>query len=316
MSKLNLNALVKLIEEVMEGTPEPLHEAAERNAIPYPTLRLRPGWGESGSEDRLVVDRLMRSLPPARGLGGIKARIQGIETILKECKRQCQVGTDVQEALGHILILEAISSLVHTMRSSPSGRGEVFESFLAAIIGVQQVGHEASTTKTLADIEGGISAKYFGGKSARPVKGALSLLPEAGEIDYVIALSAAESGIIEFYHLVVTEDFVKTGATQQGGVLKGPHIATGKPSEFSISPKVWHVDDKRFARLDLGSPKEIRAVALEYLKGADAKLVTIYDNLNLLTNQLDKYFIDGEKKAATDAEGTLGVLQQNVTVLT
>jgi hypothetical protein len=306
------------VEEVM-GTPLASineQERAERSAIPYPVLELRPGWGDRDSVDRAVVDRLISSLPPAEGVEGIAERINVIAKILEDCKRQCQITTDVQEALANILILEAISALVHRMHATPGGRGEIFESFLAAIIGVSQMGQEVSTTKTLADIGGGISAKYFGGMSARPIKGALDLLQADETMDYVIALAPKGKNYIEFYYLPVSFEAVMADVKRdEDGTLRGSMIDKSDPTQFSIPISGWRKEANRRARLDLGSPKEIREVARQYLNGADIKLVQIYDSLNQLTNQLDRYFIEGDSAASTEAQKTLQSLQEKVVVL-
>ena len=318
MSKLDLQTLVQLVEEVM-GTPlASLNEEdrAERSAIPYPVLELRPGWGDKDSVDRAVVDRLINALPEAEGVEGITERINAIAQILEDCKRQCQITTDVQEAHANILILEAISALVHRMHATPGGRGEIFESFLAAIIGVSQVGQDVSTSKTLADIGGGISAKYFGGMSARPIKGALDLLEADGEMDYVIALAPKGRNYIEFYYFPVAYQVVMADAEREpDGSLKGSMIDKSDSTQFSIPISMWRKESNRKARLDLGSPKEIREVARQYLNGADIKLVQIYDSLNQLTNQLDRYFIEGDSAASTEAQKTLQSLQEKVVVL-
>ena len=328
MNKLKLSSLLELIEEVLDTQPANIKEAkvvgqkGARNVIPYPTIKLSAEWGTPGTQDRAAVDRLLAGIKDAapKGIEGIKKRIQAVESIIVSCKQACKAQTSIGAALGEILILDAISSLVYEMNTSPGGRGELFESFLAALIGVEQIGQQ----RGLEDIKANISAKYMGSKNREGIKGSLGFFADKAaavtdpgdtiggeegappaaapakapkEISYIIAVGNEKTNNIKFYSYLLDRETA---------------FKHKKGASFLIPVKVWAENNDPFAELNLESRDAMRAIATTYLDGLGSRLTEIYAHMNELANNLDNYFINGTGRSAVAAEKNLKDLQANV----
>ena len=245
--KLNMNSLVRLVEQVM-NMPIELQEDGKikqvrfSEVISIPTLTPSEAWGDPSSQSRQDIDKVFRSIT---GGQNIKSRLASINKFLdtKSAKNKRSPGL----IMNMMMITEALQATLNDFNESASGF--VFEGFMAALTGGRQ---EAGRVKGTLPIEDFVAFSEFGNDvpvslklltSGGVVKGSFAnivdflLVRGAPEIKYLIAYKTTTRQGVEglmFFAFDVTKDnfadFIK-GTNDEG--LFAPYSVEDAKSIFA-----------------------------------------------------------------------------------
>ena len=150
---LNMDALVGLVEEVLQETPDSakiIKEEKEGTSsggrfsvhIPIPKLTPTEAWGDPNSMARQDVDRVFSAI---RRQGSIKDRIAHVNSFLDpEQALKKAPGGKVNTLLSMMQIIESLQATLNDFNESSAGF--VFEGFMAALTqGRQEAGRVGGT---------------------------------------------------------------------------------------------------------------------------------------------------------------------------
>ena len=178
--KLNMNSLVRLVEQVMNSPIELQEESAVGDVgkkkvvrfsevISIPRLTPSEAWGDPSSQSRKDIDKIFRSIT---GGQDIKKRLESINKFLnpETAKNKRSPGL----IMNMMMITEALQATLNDFNESASGF--VFEGFMAALTGGKQ---EAGRVAGTLPIEDFVAFTEFGGDSL-PVS--LKLLTSGGNV--------------------------------------------------------------------------------------------------------------------------------------
>ena len=182
--KLNMNSLVRLVEQVM-NVPIELQEDGKikqvrfSEVISIPTLTPSEAWGDPSSQSRQDIDKVFRSIT---GGQNIKSRLASINKFLdtKSAKNKRSPGL----IMNMMMITEALQATLNDFNESASGF--VFEGFMAALTGGRQ---EAGRVKGTLPIEDFVAFSEFGNN----VPVSLKLLTSGGVV------KGSFTNIVDFY---------------------------------------------------------------------------------------------------------------------
>ncbi len=144
--------LIEMIEELIEApaleVPPSLNEA-ERFSMSIPIPRLVPSesWGDPNSQSRKDIERIFASITREPS---IQARIAHINSFVdpKLAKRKGQ-GLRFNAILNMMMIIESLQACLNDY--SESSGGFVFEGFMAAVTGGQQIAGRVGGTLPIED---------------------------------------------------------------------------------------------------------------------------------------------------------------------
>ena len=181
--KLNMNSLVRLVEQVMNSdltAAQKLVEETEKRfsmTIPIPKLTPSEAWGDPKSQSRKEINKIFSSIT---GGADIKERIGNLNRFLNP--ESAARKRSPASILNMMMITEALQATLNDFGDSSAGF--VFEGFLAALLGGHQQADKVAGTLPIEDFmafsEFGqgvpVSLKLLSGKT--PIKGSYTNLAD------------------------------------------------------------------------------------------------------------------------------------------
>ena len=239
----------------------------------------------------------------------LESKIASLQSMIKDCDEACVNSKDVGEILAGLVFLDSLASVIYDFNDKTGGF--LFESLLSALLGgkSRQVPTPGGPYQAIEDIvdsdgETPLSLKFFFSGASQYVKGSYKNLNRGIEkyqrpIRYIIALknrSGDDVLSIDFYGFDVGNenypgDFGGYGADMVGGYRGGS--GNGLPVKRATSSNF------KLGTLDLGSRKEMQERAQKYVDRLGANLFDIYTQLENLTNNVNKYFLNSPEAKAS-----------------
>lgn len=284
---------------------EGIEASEQKKTISFPKLRISEQWGTPGAEDRKIIE-MFTSKISGDDLG---SKISSLQSMIKDCDEACVNSKDVGEILAGLVFLDSLASVIYDFNDKTGGF--LFESLLSALLGgkSRQVPTPGGPNQAIEDIvdsdgETPLSLKFFFSGASQYVKGSHKNLNRGIEkyqrpIRYIIALknrSGDDVLSIDFYGFDVGNenypgDFGGYGADMVGG-YRGAS-GNGLPVKKATSSNF------KLGTLDLGSRKEMQERAQKYVDRLGANLFDIYTQLENLTNNVNKYFLNSPEAKAS-----------------
>ena len=208
--KLNMNSLVRLVEQVMDSDIEEVPKLDEKTekrfsmTIPIPKLTPSEAWGDPDSQSRKEIDRIFASISGGKDL---RERINTVNKFLniESAKRK----RSPSAILNMMMITEALQATLNDFNESASGF--VFEGFLAALTGGKQQAGKVAGTLPIEDF---VAFSEFGGpgtpvslkllSGTTPIKGSFTNI-----VDFLLVRGAPEIKYLIAYKLRSGKDIVE-----------------------------------------------------------------------------------------------------------
>ena len=285
-----LNEWKKYINE-QEGV-----EAEEKTrTIAFPKLRISEQWGTPGEEDRKIIEMFTKRIAG----NDLASKIASLQNLVANCDEACVSSKDVGEILAGLVFLDSLASVSYDFNDKTGGF--LFESLLSALLGGEsrQVPTPGGPNQAIEDIldsdgQTPLSLKFFFSGASQYVSGSYKNLMKGIEqyqrpIRYIVAIKNRQGDdvlSVDFYGFDV-------------GSGNGMPVNKVKSSNFKLGT------------LDLGSRKDMRERAEKYVDRLGENLLSIYSELESLTNNVNKYFLNSpeEKNAALDARKNADALK-------
>lgn len=293
----------KLEERTMAGAQVDTKSTEEARVLKLPKFSLSENWGNPDSEDRQTISMFMSKI----GGTTIADKINSINSFVKDCKETCINSKSVPEILSNLIILESLSSLITDY--NPQTGGFLMESFLAGLLG----GPRSRQVKGSGQIEDiynyagdPISVKFLspGSKVSASEKYLVSALNNTKKpVTYLlIQKQKADKQIIglDFYTFTV-------GASELG--IQGDF----EYNQFPLSQDEIQSSGQRIAEtLDVGSKEQLKQIANNYTKNLGDHIFSVFNNLDSLIQNVNKYMLNNDKGAGRAAAGNAQKLKDSI----
>ena len=235
---LNFETLCQLIEEQMDFTGEVKKQTIKEEkqarfsvTIPFPRLTPSEAWGRPDSQDREEINKIFKSIT---GGEDIRARIDSINNFLdpESAKRKRSPSL----VINMMMIVEALQATLNDY--SESAAGFVFEGFMAALTGGQQITGKIGGTLPIEDFvafsqwgtDQPVSLKLLSGST--DVKGSFTNIVDflfvrgASAIKYLVAYKKTAGDVVEKLNIfafdITRKNFVDFIEGALGNALLAP----------------------------------------------------------------------------------------------
>ena len=311
MSKVTGKDLERLIESMFSGNNivvkedvPPVASSTESKSmeLKLPKFALSDKWGNPDSEDREII-RLFTAQIEGNTIG---EKITNINKFVADCDEACVEGKQVSQILSNLIILDSLSSLISDY--NPLTGGFLMESFLSGLLGGKSKQVRASKGK-IEDIYNynnkALSIKFL--VPGTPISGSKRLINnyilEAKEpITYLLIQKQREKGEkvtigLKFYTFTIGSD-----------EIPGDFNVNQMPlDQDAVIPKATEI-----ATLDFGTKQQLKNIADKYVARLGDRVLVIFDELDQLTNNINKYLIGNEKSAGTAASSNAEALKVKI----
>ena len=209
MEKITLSRLTQLIEEVRKGQGSKiiLKEKETRapsvtaqiagsdgdrpdKTIPFPTIKITEDWGIPNSEDREILELLMKNVQGDT----VEGKLSSVQDFL-----QYQPGRKINEIFSNLLFTEIFSNIMDEYNASTAGF--LFEAFLAGLFGGErslQIADKDEETGNLPIVDVELKGVPYSLKLLSPgtdVKGSFfNLVNHFDKSEYLIYLVVEKQG--------------------------------------------------------------------------------------------------------------------------
>tara|TARA_R110000824_G_scaffold25938_1_gene89837 strand:- start:537 stop:1592 length:1056 start_codon:yes stop_codon:yes gene_type:complete len=316
----------------------------KQKTIALPQFRINEKWGEPGSTDRKNIRVFFRQIVGKT----LPQKIAYINNFINNCKEECIRGRGTSQILSNLVLLDSLASIIYEYNYATGGF--LFEAFLAALYGSRAEQIPATQTKTgesgadIADIldssRNPVSLKFYKagkGKGSKQVGGSLrdlrhSVLKYGQPMKYLVVLkNEGDQGAvdtIDFYEFTVGSRGRRVG-DGTGPMAKfrstPSKTTTFFAEDFIKEPKKnsprWEIPlgsikgHEPVAILDFGSQEDLKGLASKYVEQLQNEVTVIYNNLDLLTNNINRYLVDNNKTAGTKAATNASELHNATQIL-
>ena len=296
-------------------------DGTEDYVLRLPKLRISEQWGTPGSDDRQIIEMFTSKIKGAT----LKEKIESLNNFVAGCDEMCASQKDVSEILANLVFLDALSSVIYDFNDMTGGY--LFESILAALFGgsAEQIetkgGRYQDVTDIVDDRGRNLSLKFFFSQASQYVGASYNNLVrsivKAGEpMIYIVAVknraSKGDKNVmsIDFFEFSVGHEEIKGDydAIEVGKGEYGAHNSGyGLPIKYATAQRHY------LGTLTLGGSREAMAkVAQRYADRLGSVLHEIYQQIDLLSNNVNTYFLESpdEKDAALKARQNAEVLKK------
>jgi len=283
-----------------------------------PKFRISEKWGTPGDESRQEIEMFLNKIPA----GNLQQKIQFVNKFINDCKEKCVEKNSTSTILANLVFLETLATIIYDFNYSTGGF--LFEVFLAALLGTdaQQIVATQSRKKgeagDIADITGPsgepISLKFFKESGSQYISGSLrdlkaSILKYGRSITYLVVIKSpgqegGDVSKINFYQFELGAYVDLDPDSEYLKLVQGDFIADQfeKGPQFKIPVKrVINKLKKPYAELNFGSRKALHDVAATYVDVLGSDIENIYNALDRLTKNINKYLVNDDTSAGTAA---------------
>jgi hypothetical protein len=297
------NLRITLQEKTMPSAPVNTEPTEEVRVLKLPKFALSEKWGQPDSEDRKTISLFMDKI----GGTTIGDKINNINSFVNDCKETCINNKSVPEILSNLIMLESLSSLITDY--NPQTGGFLMESFLAGLLG----GPKSRQVKGSGQIEDiynyagePVSVKFLSPSSAITASGKylLSALKTTKKaVNYLLIQKQKEDNQIiglDFYTFTV-------GAKEIN--IDGDFDY----ADFPLSQSDIEKSGRKIGEtLDVGSKDQLKQIADNYTKNLGDHIFNVFNNLDSLIQNVNKYMLDDNKGAGKVAAANAQKLKDSI----
>lgn len=295
IKELVSNQLSSLID-LREDAPISV-DIDEAPGLTLPRFSLSEKWGEPTSADRQIIEKFFSKI---RG-ESMQEKINNIQGFITDCDAACINATNIPEILANLVFLDSLAALIEDFNDKSGGF--LFESLVSALLGGQSrqvptVGGRNIPIEDLVDSDGKtpLSLKFFFEDPYKKVSGSHTNLVRGISkyqmpITYVVGMKTRQGDnvmALQFFQFTVGDEMQN---------IEGDFDA----SDFKSGIPYSQFKDYKIASLDFGSRRDLRAIGEKYASRLGERVITIYDQLALLTGNINTYFLEPENKTAGTA---------------
>ena len=293
---------------LQEEAPPGTSVDTEDKVIKIPKFRISEKFGQPGSADRKIIESFTSKI---KG-GDLEAKINSLNTFASDCNNQCINNLPVNQILANLVFLDCLASVIEDF--NPSTGGFLFESLIAALIGgkAEQIKAAGGKDSPSVDVKVGDqrwSLKFFFQDGSKYVKQSYNNLEKAvaeGPVNYLIGLKNRESKGGQ----VLAIDFYKFEINSNN--INNPKFKSEKDeTKISIPLSLIVNSDNKYATLNFGSKEQLKTIAENYTVKLGNTMHEIYQQLELLNNNINKYYLGGDKASAMAAANNATSLKAN-----
>ena len=325
--KISKSALMSFIaEEMKEVLPNNvlISEVAKKKertkTLKLPRLEISEKFGDPKSVQRRDIKRYVRQIEGST----LPEKINSINTFLESCKdpKSGTCETDPAAIIGHLTILNTLTGILE--QYSASGAGTLMEAFVAALIGGTQVDTPGKKLepgeKNITDIKKGgklYSIKFVSdwghGGSFRNLFNTLNANDGRDIIYYYIM--KGKDGSVSFYEFLMSREKANALWIRDGKdkTIDNPFLDAADAAAFADKYKEKSAGDfsitgtnlEEVAKLDDVSSNYMKKLAKRYFKILDKRITTIFDQLDRLSGNLEKFVMDNDMGSGDKAKGNL-----------
>ena len=301
---------------LQEEAPPGTSVDTEDKVIKIPKFRISEKFGEPGSADRQIIESFTSRIEG----GNLQEKINSLNAFASDCDSDCIKDLPVNQILANLVFLDCLASVIEDF--NPKTGGFLFESLIAALIGgdaaqISAAGGINTPAVDVVDNNGDQwSLKFFFQDGIKYLKGSYNNLVDAvkkGPVNYLIGIKNRESKggevlSIDFYKFTVTSKNVKILDPNKDKDSKDEKDKTQINMSLSGIDKVKEI---KYARLNFGSKEQLKRVAQNYTGKLGNTMHEMYQQLELLNNNINKYYLGGDKASAMAAANNAGSLKAN-----
>ena len=304
--------------------------------IRIPKFRISEQWGTPGTEDREIIEKFTSKIQGST----LKEKINSLNSFVSDCDAGCAAQKNVAEILANLVFLDSLAAVIEDF--NPMTGGFLFESLIASLFGgsAKQVPTQGGIDQDVTDITDDqgrpMSLKFFFEGGSQYIHGSEDNLRNAiiknkQPMYYLIGLKnkSTQKGkvvAIDFYEFSVgsSQDGIEgqfdvwqigsynglsigevIGRKQRGRPRRGEE---GKPRTRQKETAYY------LGTLNFGSKDQLQAVAKNYVTRLGSLMFEIYEQLDLLSKNINKYFLDtpGGKDAALSAINNAAALKTDL----
>jgi len=308
---------------LQEEAPPGTSVDTEDKVIKIPKFRISEKFGQPGSADREIIESFTSKI---KG-NDIRVKILSLNKFATNCNNQCIDNLSVEQILGNLVFLDCLASVIEDF--NPKTGGFLFESLIAALIGgkAEQLTTSGGPNENPVDITVGDkqwSLKFFfedGSTSiGQSYDNLVNKLGEGGnkKINYLIGLKNRESKggevlAIDFYKFEINSNNLKGLKPKEGKTkINIPINAIKDPERKKDYEKYKSLNPIKYATLNFGSKKQLKTIAENYTVKLGNTMHEIYQQLELLNNNINKYYLGGNKASAMAAANNATSLKANM----
>ena len=286
-----------------------LQSEEARISFPIPKFAISETWGEPGTQDREIIEMFTSKIQGST----FAEKIESLQAFVNDCDQQCIQTKDVGEILGSLVYLDSLASVIYDFNDKTGGF--LWESLFVVLLGgnARQVPTPGGPNQPIEDLldseDSPVSLKFlFAGPkyikgSAKNLKVAIKKYKQP--ITYIVALknrAGKEVLSIDFYSFTV-----------------GDRSQRGRRGNFDVKDLVAGIYTSDFVgkkyqigTLNLGSRQKLVDIANKYAKRLGSVLLSVYQQIEDLSQNVNVYFVGDDKAAAIDAQSNAKTLKQEV----
>ena len=326
----NWNQYVNTLQEKQNIQPD---SGGEAYSLSLPKLRISEQWGMPGSDDRQIIEMFTSQIKGST----LHEKLNSLNTFISSCDEACANTKDVSEILGSLVFLDSLAAIMHDFNATTAGF--LFESLISALLGAssEQVptggqGIYQDTTDIIDERGRPMSLKFYkldpenprGYVSAAKPNLRTSIINHGQPMNYLLGLKNTQEGKIhsvDFYEVSIGSkqdgiegqfDIKDMNLPMKIVVQGGQYVPTEdprKPGTFHRLPGNFQKNRYFIGSLKLGSREDLRDIAQNYADRLGDILLEIYEQLDNLSKNVNKYFLENEKDAAIHAQNNAAVLK-------
>jgi len=292
---------------LQEEAPPGTSVDTEDKVIKIPKFKISEKFGKPGSADRKIIESFTSRIEG----GDLKAKINSLNTFASDCDTQCINNLPVNQILANLVFLDCLASVIEDF--NPSTGGFLFESLISALIGgkAEQIATTGGKDQSPADIQVNgeqWSLKFkFDNPNVTQSYENVKIKTKKEPLIYLVGVKNRESKGGQ----VLAIDFYKFS------------IGSGETvKDFDINIEDFRKNNKLnipfeqyknfpYARLNFGSKEQLKTVAQNYTVKLGNTMNEIYQQLELLNNNINKYYLGGDKASAMAAANNATSLKAN-----
>ena len=296
-----------VVEKTEKDPPVALSADKAMPAVPFPVLRLNDNWGRTTEGEGF--DMKLFKLAGLGKTGAVDQRLGRLKSLV-DCGKGCP--TDIREIIARLSIMEMFSTVMNSFVES--SKGFLFENFMALVLKGSTV---ADTQITDIEIMKGnlpstatmpVSLKLLKDESA--FHGSLKNLYKTVMVDgkaivYIIGYKVADGSAVQLWYLRIDQKFFteqplsmknKDNPKTLMSLYKDPKAK----SQFTIYPSILFNKGRQVGTIPIYDHEQLRQKAEQLTTGINDIVTPIYENLNVFSQQLTKFYVEG---SSTDAGG-------------
>lgn len=295
---------------LQEEAPPGTSVDTEDKVIKIPKFKISEKFGKPGSADRQIIESFTSRIEG----GDLKAKIESLNAFASDCDTQCIDNLPVNQILANLVFLDCLASVIEDF--NPSTGGFLFESLISALIGgkAEQITTTGGKDQNPADVQvngeqWSLKFKFDNPNVTQSWNNVFEKTKKEPLIYLVGAKNRESKGgqvlAIDFYKFSVG-----SSQTVKDFNINIENEKFIKNNKLNIPFEQYK--DFPYARLNFGSKEQLKRVAQNYTVKLGNTMNEIYQQLELLNNNINKYYLGGDKASAMAAANNAGSLKANM----